>query len=294
MPEFANPSSQKEFCPPLDAALLYAIISDYDLANDAVLEELRATLETLKENALAEEAAAFDPSGSSSSAFPPQLGGAAESSSSPERPRSWNGDAKSKSTESSSSTDFSLSGITGSIQSWSISEDSSRTRATNEKEQDDASFAALSPAEREMLICEMFPTLRPFDVSFALKKNRGDFSRTVEELLNHVFLFASEPDSSGETRSPPRGIEAFANNGHLSTSSARRNRARAKKRKKATSTLSRQRSSSLPSSSSSPYPDPSSPHTTTTTPASAWTTARQDVAFIAQRTHHPAPFLPSL
>ena len=54
---------EAEYCPPLDSALLSAIVSDYDLASEEGLATARATLDLLKESALIEEAADFDPSG---------------------------------------------------------------------------------------------------------------------------------------------------------------------------------------------------------------------------------------
>jgi hypothetical protein len=53
---------EAEYCPPLDSALLSAIVSDYDLTSDEGLATARATLDLLKDSALIEEAADFDPS----------------------------------------------------------------------------------------------------------------------------------------------------------------------------------------------------------------------------------------
>lgn len=61
---------EAEYCPPLDSALLSAIVSDYDLASEDGLTAARATLDMLKESALIEEAAEFDPSGTGGYAQP--------------------------------------------------------------------------------------------------------------------------------------------------------------------------------------------------------------------------------
>ena len=54
---------EAEYCPPIDPALLSAIVSDHDLNDLADLQLARSTLDSLKESALLEEAAGFDASG---------------------------------------------------------------------------------------------------------------------------------------------------------------------------------------------------------------------------------------
>lgn len=45
---------QREYCPPIDSALFFAIISDYDLSNSESIKDIQATLDVLK-NSIAED-----------------------------------------------------------------------------------------------------------------------------------------------------------------------------------------------------------------------------------------------
>lgn len=83
---------QDKYCPPIDPALFFAIISDYDLADDLSYQQLCTTLEVLKTSASAEENAVFDPSGSGEKQ---QRDDSASSDGSSDRRQSWHGDLES-------------------------------------------------------------------------------------------------------------------------------------------------------------------------------------------------------
>ncbi|MCJ1419592.1 hypothetical protein MMC32_005947 [Xylographa parallela] len=245
---------EKLYCPPIDSALFFAIISDYDLTQDASVNEVCSTLDALKASADAEEATAFDPSGSSNYQLENSPHGSAD------RPQSWNGDALSRTEE----TD--LTSLSHSIDSFGL--DDGEHFDVNGK-QHNAELEELAVSDKEALLTEMFPGLKPFDITYTLKKSRLNFAKTVEELLNQVFLL-EEPSSDGEPHLIPRGIEAFAQ------PSPQPRKPKAKRRKNLTAP---RRSSSTPA----PLAD-KSPNTSSTS-SSKWEQAKADVDFLTQRTY---------
>ncbi|MCJ1397472.1 hypothetical protein MMC11_000665 [Xylographa trunciseda] len=255
----------KKYCPPIDSALFFAIVSDYDLTQDASVSEVRSTLDALKASADAEEATAFDPSGSSNYQAEYSLPG------SEDRPRSWNGDALSR------TEDTDLTSLSHSIDSFGI--DDSETPEINgvSGTEHDAELEELTPQGKEALLVEMFPGLKLFDISYTLKKSRYNFAKTVEELLNQVFLL-EEPSSDGEPHIVPRGIEAFAQ------SSKQSRKPKSKRRK---NNVAPRRSSSTPA----PLAEKST-NTSIATP-SKWDQAKSDVDFLTQRTYLPAKTIAS-
>ncbi|KAL9120395.1 MAG: hypothetical protein Q9187_003048, partial [Circinaria calcarea] len=246
------PQLEKTYCPPLDSALFFAIVSDYDLTEGDSLSEVRLTLDALKESAEAEESTAFDPSGSS------RQHESVSAHASPDRAQSWHGDARLGTEE----TD--LTSISQSLESTGID---GASASELEGEGYDLSLDDLSTEDKEALLCEMFPELKLFDISFALRKCKNDFGKTVEELLNQVFL------SEEQITSPhlfPRGIDAFMD--HDDTRQSRKTKR--KKRKKAP--LARRCSST---------PAPLSENAPNSPTLSKWDLAKQDVDFITQRTY---------
>ena len=121
----------------------------------------------------------------------------------------------------------------------------------------------------------MFPDLKPFSINFTLKKCQGNFRRTVEELLNHVF-FLDDYNSDGEPQQQPKGIDAFIN-----SPTPRKGRTKGKRRKK---TALIRRSSSTPA----PLNERCARN-----PTSKWAQVQEDVDFIAQRTYLPSKTIAS-
>ncbi|MCJ1253477.1 hypothetical protein MMC24_001289 [Lignoscripta atroalba] len=257
---------EKEYCPPLDSALFFAIVSDYDLSEATAIREARATLDALKESAEHEEDTVFDPSGSSG------LDGRGSPQESPHRAQSWNGDVLSR-TEDTDPTSVSQS-----MESLSI-DGSSQSPPEVEGivcgKDYDAGLEEISTEEKQALLMEMFPSMKAFDITYTLKKSRDNFGKTVEELLNHVFL-EDEQGINGEGRTPTRGIDGFLDQHNL-----RGRKLKGKKRKQ--NPLTR-RSSSTPA----PLAD-SSPNI----PVSKWDLAKRDVDFISQRTYLSAQTITS-
>ncbi|MCJ1478380.1 hypothetical protein MMC13_007060 [Lambiella insularis] len=239
---------EKEYCPPIDSALFFAIISDYDLSQEPAIRELRSTLDALKTSAEAEESTAFDPSGSSNYEREGSLHDSVD------RPQSWNGDALSR------TEDTDLTSLSHSIDSFRLNEG-----AASSSDKDTLELESLSVSDKEALLGEMFPSLKPFDISYTLKKSHSSFTKAVESLLNQVFLL-SEPTSDGEQHFLPKGIDAFAVPSHPGR--------KGKSRRRKNNTHPR-RSSSTPAPLSDKSPN---------TPVSKWDQAKADIDFLTQRT----------
>ncbi|KAL6714534.1 hypothetical protein ACLMJK_007959 [Lecanora helva] len=246
---------EKDYCPPIDSSLFSAIISDYDLSNTASLNELRATLDILKNSALEEENTTFDPSGSSGIAYE------GSSSDSSERARSWHGDDTSTATEETQ-----LTGLSQGLANIDLVSNSRFETADPEREQYKVSFEELPSEDKIRLLKEMFPNAKDFDISYTLKKARWSFGKTVEELLNQAFLDSDDFDGDGCHRK--KGVEAFTE----PTINKRARRGRKKQKQ-----LQR-RTSSTPASAqqgSANY----------TASPSRWDRAKEDIDFISQRIH---------
>lgn len=242
-------SLQKQYCPPIDASLFSAIVSDYDLLNTDSIEDLRSTLEILKESALAEESAAFDPSGSSG------IRDDQSSHGSSDRAQSWHGDIGSSTTE-----DTEITGIASTLDLVDLSSYEREVEDTEPSSgQYEASYESLSRGEKLILLKEIFPGAKDFNISYTFKKTGYNFGKTVEELLSQAFL-----DGEGHQK---KGVEAFTE----PTISGRGRR----KNKKQKRLLRRTSSTPGTTEDQSPY-NPS--------PLSRWDRGKEDVNFIAQRT----------
>lgn len=209
--------SQKEYCPPLDTALFFALISDYDLREISSISELRSTLDSLKASAEVEEQTPFDPSGNAN------FQGDDNIQESHDRFQSWNGDELPR-----SDTDFtsaSQSTASGSINSGANSENEKWNGYAS-----DGPYENLSTPEKEAVLEEMFPGLKNFDIQHALKKSRHGFDRLIEELLNREFL-GENVAGDVEGQAIPKGIDGFLNENDTQKS----RRAKGKKRRKANS-----------------------------------------------------------
>ena len=187
---------QKEYCPPIDSSTFFAIVNDYsDLSDTTSLKELKATLDLLKENALSQANATFDPSGTSG------LRDDISSHGSSERAQSWHGDTASAVTDI---TELSaLSQATGAVDLGSDLDGMNSL-----KEADWTEFQALTPSEKVQLLKEMFHSATEFDIIHIVKKMDNDFEKAVDELLNQAY-FKDEDLKNGES-SIRKGIEAFA------------------------------------------------------------------------------------
>ena len=186
---------QKEYCPPIDSSTFFAIVNDYsDLSDTTSVQELKATLDLLKEDALTQDNATFDPSGTSGSRDD------ISSHDSSERAQSCHGDTTSAVTDN---TELSaLSQATGPVDSgWELD------GVDSFSETDLAQLQALSPSEKAQLLKEMFHSATEFDTIYILRKVDNNFERAVDELLNQAY-FKEEDLKNGESNIK-KGIEAF-------------------------------------------------------------------------------------
>ncbi|KAK5113366.1 hypothetical protein LTR62_003466 [Meristemomyces frigidus] len=238
---------EEEYCPPLDPALLSAILSDYHLADPEQLSQARATLDQLKDSALLEEAAGFDPSGT----------GAQDSDDRPDRRAE-----SCPETAESTTTATDLTSLSNGVNSRDLDEHWSIQGGTAESAED---LEALDDATKLQLFQEIFGDgVSKYTVQHTLKKCGGKWQATMDELLNHAYLDGAE-DSDDGRKLLAKGVEAFsADNG---TRRARKGKAKGRKYK----SLDDMRRSASPATSPGPT-------------RNKWTTASDDVEYIASRT----------
>ena len=251
---------QKEFCPPIDTSLFFALSLDYDLQEDGQYEQLRELLENLKQSAVTEEHSTFDPSGSSH--IQDELAISRDSS---DLAQSWHGDLDSNSgdTEGTDITNLSNALKESSLGSRSAEAADLSTRAN-----------ASSPADNARILKDMFPDVKDFDMDFVLKKVHNDFDKAIEELLTQAFI--DEEHIAGGEYIPRKGIEGFSD----PVNGTRRKKGKGRKTR-----LLRRTSSMSEGLNNRSTESPS--------PLSRWDRAREDVEFIAQRTHLSMPSISS-
>ncbi|KAL8817300.1 MAG: hypothetical protein Q9223_003836 [Gallowayella weberi] len=248
---------EKEYCPPIDPALFYAILSDYDLTDGATISDVRRTLDVLKDGVAAEGDSSFDPSGSSR---PDDVDGSSSSLDSAERAQSWHGDVVSEHTDSTSvSHGLHPRNFDDNIGDVLDAENGVRSAIVSENTD------ALSVEEKTAILQEMFPTIKAFDITYILKKSSYDFGKAVEQLLSHAFL-EGEDGNSGE-QIFKKGVDGFL------VPNARSRKRKGKRKNQG------RRTSSTPAPS-----DVQSTHASITS-ASRWDRAKADVDFLAQRTY---------
>ena len=242
---------QAEHCPPLDPALLSAILSDYHLGNDRDVEEARTVLQLLKENAAVEEAAGFDHSGASAEDQDSGVMRSAESS------RSDQG-LLLETDVSSMSKGFSSMDL----------EANHVDQADSNLVDNAASLDRLDGSTKTQLLQEIFGTqVSRYHIEHTLKKSNGNWTTTMEELLNHVYIFRAHPDHDGG-KINAKGIEAFSEDNMLP-------RVRKGKQRNQRPQTSSDRTSPRTPASSGCCPR---------TPPNRWVAAAKDIEFIASRT----------
>lgn len=237
---------EAEYCPPLDSALLSAIVLDYDLTTDEGLGTARATLDQLKESAILEEAAGFDPSGTGGYDKP-------DDASPPEDARSHTGTGASQSRETDAT---------------SISNGMSKLDVGTGDVGKAEDLEALDEDVKIMLLQELFGDhASSYSIQHTLRKCNGKWNGAMEELLNHVY-FGEAEDSEDGGKLPTKGVEGFSEDNIVRR--GRKTKAKGQKMR----AMEERRAASMPTSPQ----EPQSP-----TP-NKWQTAKADVDFIATRT----------
>ncbi|RAL62633.1 hypothetical protein DID88_004479 [Monilinia fructigena] len=256
---------EAEYCPPLDTSTFRAIITDYDLSEEEQIQTARMILDMIRQDAEIEEATGFDPSGNSGGVN--TSGGEISREQNLQNNNTTNedGTASNKSVPewSSSTDDTSFSQGMSTLDlleglEFSGSEDA-RCGVDNGNAFTD-SLGAMDVDSQEAFLLGTFPTLKPFDVKFSLKKSQGNINTAIEDLLTQSFL--------EETGSRRRGIEAFSE----SFTPAKTRRHKGKKKAQKTEL-----------SEDSTIAD----DTPLAIEASKWEMGRKDVEFICARTGIP-------
>jgi hypothetical protein len=165
--------------------LFHAILSDFDVSTADGLQDARNTLDAIKQNAEAEEATGFDPSGSSTFVVGPAASENADQSSSTQ------GD----------SARYGASTATSALDSVGVSE-SEIPQSTGL----DVRIESLSLEDKQALLAETFPDISAFTVCHTLRKCRENFEKAVDELLTAEYFAGTDENLV------PKGIDGFAQN----------------------------------------------------------------------------------
>jgi hypothetical protein len=249
---------EAEFCPPLDSALLSAIVSDYDLTSEEGLATARATLDLLKDSALIEEAADFDPSGTGGYNQP-------EAAASPGR----NGDEAGTETGASQSHETDATSLSNGLSALDLEE---RDKIANQIGAQDVGkvedLDALDEDVKVMLLRELFGEhASKYSIQHTLRKCNGKWNAAMEDLLNHVY-FGEAEDSEDGGKLRTKGIDGFSEDNVVKR--GRKTKAKGQKLR----AMEERRAASIPTSGDeSPV-----------LAANKWQTAKEDVGFISIRT----------
>ncbi|KAG6041725.1 hypothetical protein E4U41_002590 [Claviceps citrina] len=184
----------------LDEALIVAIAGDFDLRDPSAYKEAQSTLQDVAQSVPSEEASGFNPSGI-------LLAAAEENVETSTTSASYN--ASQACATDKSSTDAS-----------SCVPDSPRQgpRLT--------SFNQDSEEDKVLVLQGMFAELKPYDVSYALRKADGDFQTALDDLLNIQYL-----QSTGQQM---KGVDGFFVADAITNPGTRKKNKRKKKKKKGT------------------------------------------------------------
>ena len=249
---------ETEYCPPLDSALLSAIVSDYDLASEDGLTAARATLDMLKESALIEEAAEFDPSGTGGYAQPE-----AALPSDHDEAHTETGASQSRGSPGTDATSLS-NGLS------SLDLEEREKIASQIGERDLGKIEDLDALDEEvkiMLLRELFGDhASRYSIQHTLRKCNGKWNAAMEELLNHVY-FGEAEDSEDGGKLRTKGVEGFSEDKIVKR--GRKTKAKGQKMR----AMEERRAASLPTS----------PEDGQSATANKWQTAKEDVDFIASR-----------
>ncbi|KAF1809752.1 hypothetical protein P152DRAFT_147935 [Eremomyces bilateralis CBS 781.70] len=190
---------EREFFPPISPELIRAILSDYNDLNDPTeYESARAVLECIRNDAMADDAQQFDPSGTSGSITNNQPSDPCTE----DTTLSAEIDSPSLGELSAPTSSTSNSGRDGS----NSSETGLNAGVLGDCEMSDEMMGADEDTKVGRL-SEMFHNLKERDLRYQLKKANGNFSRTTDALLNLVYLVGEQ---EGEEQPKFRGVDAFA------------------------------------------------------------------------------------
>lgn len=195
------------YCPPLDDALFYGIVSDYDLPQDQAA--LTAVLDSLKASAIEQEDTEFDPSGT---------GGSRQTRDATDTTRS-------------SPEDTLSNGVT-----------SITTGLSDLKWQKSDSLGheldGSTPEQKTEWLERLFPDIPKRELGDVLDSHGGSLDKATDELLNLSFLRQEDEEQPAEDRPVPKGIEAFAEEAQVRRKGGKKRKARTNESSRATSASS--------------------------------------------------------
>ena len=183
------------YCPPLDPALLSAILSDHDVADQQGLRNAKKMLDGMKEDALLDESAAFDPSGTGGAEGTLPDGNLTESH--PETSASL-----SRGTDSAS--------LSNGVSSVDLEEEPAETDASNGVYDVLDDFDRLEEGARIKSVQGMFgDQISRYSIQHALRKCDGKWHLAVEDLLSQAYFADTENMADGDAVHA-KGIDAFS------------------------------------------------------------------------------------
>ncbi|WEW58198.1 hypothetical protein PRK78_003666 [Emydomyces testavorans] len=265
---------ENEYCPPLDPALFAAIANDYSLdENPDSIDNLRATLNELKDFAADQENSDFDPSGTSGRGIFEDEGASEPSENSSHR--------------TLQTLETNITSLESSLSSLSVKQDglnrkherpqikaADTPRGINSLQKAGA-FSISDLEGKQEYLKEMFPSIGQYTISHTLGKCDGDIDRCMDVLLNLAFFEENDhdytdTDANGERISIPKGIEGFGEG--LNQRRGRRKR-KAKGKQSKTKQALEQSISTCAESDLNGNKD------------NKWDSGKRDVDFICSRTH---------
>jgi hypothetical protein len=242
---------QEEYCPPLDPALVSAILYDFAGQPDAV-GQARLVLGSFTVNATAEQLTDFDASGS---------GGVVHESPSKRSGEDAESNADTWATQTTLTDHSHISNDLSALSLGARSRDSSETSQDGGYWRDAEQYTT---PKKEIVLAETFPNLRPELIAYTLKKAGDDLDKATDELLNHAYFEDSRSSPTGEG-SVVKGIDAFFEDSHVPQ--------RAKKGK------NRKRQRLSLNSTSASDSEPMSPT------SNRWHNTSRDIDFVTSRTN---------
>lgn len=243
---------EAQYCPPLDPALVSAILLDYDIADVEQLAAAKRTLDELKQDAILNEAAAFDPSGT---------GAGSEDVGATERTESHVDTSASLSRETDSTS------LTNGVSLLDLEDRFIDSGSEDEIQEDAVDFDRLDEATKIKRLRRIFKELSRYTIQHTLRKYNGKWDAAVDDLLSQAALVDVE-GLAAEDLVVAKGIDGFSEEQLV-----RRGR-KGKARNKKSRNLTERRSSSLPGLHDSGHVETKN----------IWKTAAEDIDFIASRT----------
>ncbi|KAJ5650680.1 uncharacterized protein N7484_004403 [Penicillium longicatenatum] len=185
---------ERSYCPPVDSALFAAIASEYDLTVPENIDQLKQSLNAIKELAVEQENLPFDPSGTANDHGLETF------------------DMSGMRSEIGTSV-HGYESLCTATDVTSISDDS-RDKNTSHAVYTIAADGSLELTgatldDKTNALLEMFPTMTRLSVAQALKTSSEDIDRAMDVLLNLSFFDETQAAEDDDKIFIPKGIDGF-------------------------------------------------------------------------------------